>query len=63
VCGVRDWPQLVRFCEHGNEYARYLTEEIFFFRGRGIVVNGDPVIRLNVVLQIAELCALLLKMF
>ena len=50
--GVRDWPQLIRFCEHGNEYARYLTEGIFFFSDRGIVVNGGPIIRLNIVLKI-----------
>jgi hypothetical protein len=52
---LRVWPQLVRFCEHSNEHARYLTEWIFS-SDRGTVVNGDPAIRLNVVLKIEELC-------
>jgi hypothetical protein len=62
VGGVRHWPQLVRFSEHGNEHARYLTKWIFF-SDSGIVVSGDQLVRLNVVLKIEELCVLLFKMF
>lgn len=48
VGGVRDWPRLVSFCEHCNEHVRYLTEWNFLlFRDWGIMVNGDPVIRLK----------------